>query len=168
MVGAGLVVNAVVAALITLPILPERFVDGPIGALNEDVKETIGWPSFVDQVAAAADQASAGDRSQLVIVSTDYGTAGAIDRFGSEHGLGPAYSPHNSYPDFRQPPDTERPVLVIGEAGANPAWFAGCRRVATIATPGSIDNEIDGMAIRHCTGPAEPWSGLWPKMRRLS
>ena len=167
-VGAGLVVNAVVGVVVTMPILPERFVDGPIGAVNEDTKETIGWPAFVEQVAAVADRESMGDRSPVVIVTTDYGTAGAIDRFGAEHGLGPAHSPHNSYADFRQPPAQDAPVLVIGEAGANPAWFEECERLATIATPGGIDNEIDGMAIRLCAAPAEPWSELWPKMRRLS
>ena len=57
---------------------------------------------------------------------------------------------------------------MIGAAGADPAWFDGCERVATIATPGGIDNEVDGMAVRLCAGPAEPWSELWPKMRRLS
>ena len=166
--GVALVANALVGAVITLPILPERFVDGPIGDLNEDTKETIGWPAFVDQVAAAVDEESAAVRAQIVIVTSDYGTAGAIDRLGAEHGLGPAYSMHNSYPDFRRPPDRVAPVLVVGDAGANSEWFDGCERVATIETPGEIDNEINGMAVRRCAGPAEPWPDLWPKMRRLS
>ena len=107
-VGVGLVVNAVVGALVTLPILPERFVDGPIGDLNEDV-EGDDRLAGVRRAGRGRGRRGAGrGTGALVIVTTDYGTAGAIDRFGAEHGLGPAYSMHNSYPDFREPPDGTR------------------------------------------------------------
>lgn len=164
---AGIVVNAVVGAIVTLPILSASAVDSPIGALNEDAKETIGWPTFVDQVAAVAATVPADERANLVIFTSNYGEAGAIDRYGASRGLGPAYSGHNSYADFRVPSGSDGPVLVVGYAGlgTDSSWFTDCRQAATVHTIDDIDNQVNGNAIWLCTAPQRPWASLWPDLR---
>ena len=164
---AGLAINAVLGALITLPLLPQRDVDGLIGALNEDAKETIGWPSFVDQVAAVADEVPAASRVGLVVLAADYGEAGAIDRYGSARGLGRAYSGHNSYGDFGTPTGSAGPVLVVGydHLDTYAGWFSECRRAATVHTVDGIDNQVDGSPIWLCAAPSVPWNELWPRLR---
>jgi hypothetical protein len=167
LLGVALGANAALAAVITLPLLPPRLVDGPIGALNEDAKETIGWPSFVDQIAAVADTVPIADRSNLVIFTADYGEAGAIDRYGPARGLGRAYSGHNSYGDFGTPPATSGPVLVVGydDLDGDTAWFSGCHRASTVHTIDNIDNQVNDTPIWLCTSPTRPWSELWPSLR---
>ncbi len=162
----GLAVNLITGAIVTLPVLPAADAGGPLAFLNEDALETIGWPSMVEQVAAAVPPS---ERDDVVIVASNYGEAGAIDRFGGAHRLPQAHSPHNSYADFRAPAGTDGPVVVVGyRAAVLDDWFDGCARVAEITTPHGIDNDVNGKPIWRCDGPAEPWDQLWPRMRHYS
>ncbi|CAN5630336.1 glycosyltransferase family 39 protein [soil metagenome] len=163
-VGVAILVNFAIGAVITLPILPASSVDGPIGAANEDALETIGWPDFVAQVAAAV---PAADRDDVVILVEDYGMAGAIDRFGPSFGLPRAYSGHNSYADFGTPPGSAGPVLVVGHVLAVASWWIeNCQLVGTVDTIEGIENDVDGEPIFLCASPAEPWERLWPLLSR--
>jgi 4-amino-4-deoxy-L-arabinose transferase-like glycosyltransferase len=80
MTGVAIAVSTVAGLLIALPILPADEA-GPIVAMNADVGETIGWPEFVRTIANVADALPAGN-GQLVILTSNYGEAGAIDRYG--------------------------------------------------------------------------------------
>ena len=81
------------------PLLP---VSAGTADLNEAVAETVGWPELTRQVADVVSALPARERDSVVILTGSYGEAGAIDRFGPALGLPPAFSPHNSYADFRQ------------------------------------------------------------------
>ena len=170
LVVVAIAVNLVTGAVVTLPVLPVADAGGPMGALNEDALETIGWPSVVEQVAAAMDATmEPSERDDVVVVASNYGLAGAIDRFGNAHGLPPAHSPHNSYADFRVPAGSDGPILVVGYDRATlDDWFDGCTRVTAITTPHGIDNEVDGTGIWRCDGPVDSWDQLWPQMRHYS
>ncbi len=161
----AVVVNAAVGAIITLPVLPQRLVGGAIAGVNHDAAETIGWPAFADQVATAVATVPAADRSTVVILTANYGEAGAIDRYGPSRGIGPAYSGHNSYTTFRVPSDTRGPVVAIGfDDLADDAALGDCTTIATIRTPAGIGNDENGTRIWRCTGPTQPWSKLWPSL----
>ena len=164
-IAVAVAVNTAIGAVITLPILPQRLVSGPVAALNHDAAETIGWPSFADQVATAIKSLSAGDRSTAVILTANYGEAGAIDRYGLTRGIGPAYSGHNSYASFRIPPDARGPVIAIGfdDLTRDPA-LRDCTIIATIRTPDGIDNDENGARIWRCSGPTQTWTALWPTL----
>jgi hypothetical protein len=165
LVAAVVVVNATVGAIITLPVLPQRLVGGAITDLNHDAAETIGWPAFADQVATAMTTLPAADRSTVVILTANYGEAGAIDRYGPARGIGPAYSGHNSYTTFRVPPDTHGPVVAIGfDDLTHDAALGECTTIATIHTPDGIDNDENSTRVLRCTGPTQPWSTLWPTL----
>ena len=101
---AGLIaVNAVVTAVLVLPLIPVSAVaNSPAAAINPEPLEMIGWPTFVDQNALAYEDIDDGEQS-AIILTANYGEAGAIDRFGPEQNLPPAFLGHNSYADVRQP-----------------------------------------------------------------
>lgn len=114
LVASTVAVNALLSAAMVLPVFPVSWVaDSPASKVNPEPLEMIGWPEFVAQIADAYVNVDDG-RGTTVIVTGNYGQAGAIDHYGNAYGLPAAYSGHNSYADFRQPPAAVGPVLVVG------------------------------------------------------
>ena len=161
--GAAIALSAVVSALIALPILPEKQL-GPVLAANADVGETVGWPQFVHIVAGA--YRSAGPTA--VIFTSNYGEAGAVDRFGPALGLPAAFSGHNGFAEWGPPADRPGPVVAVGLSEAELApHFDGCRLVARVANAADVDNEERGEPIDICAGTRGAWSRIWGSLRHL-
>lgn len=161
---AAIVASAVVGGAIGLPLLPvDRL--GPVIAANPDVAETIGWPAVAKTVARVAEQLPDGE--QAVILTRNYGQAGAVDRYGPGLGLPSAFSGHNGYGDWGVPAGRRGPVVVVGfsDRGELDRHFEGCAIRARIET--GIDNEEDGTAVWSCSAPRRPWAQLWPRLRRF-
>ncbi|WP_148046752.1 ArnT family glycosyltransferase [Nocardioides pocheonensis] len=158
---AAVLVLSTPALVFTLPLLPVSAVD-PVIAVNYDAGETIGWPRFTRQVA----DAYAGLPPGTAIVTSNYGQAGAIDRYGGPLGLPSAYSGHNGYAAWGHPPG-KTPALVIGE---DPALLAdSCtdlRTLGRISSPSDVDNDENGTVLRWCV-PARSWRELWPSFTHL-
>jgi hypothetical protein len=154
--GAAFAVSAAIAAIASIPVLPEAKAAPAVG-LNGDVGETIGWPSFAAQVDRVAPP-------HAIAVTSNYGEAGALRRFGHI----PAYSGHNAYWRWGPPPPGAAPVVVVGfdPVGAAP-HFTGCRVAATIKSPHDIDNDENGALVQVCTAPRRPWAAEWPSLRSL-
>ena len=160
-------VSAVLAALLTLPIVPADRIDGtPIADVNEDAVETIGWPELVRTVADVYEELSPAERSTAVIFTGNYGEAGAIDRYGRALRLPRAYSAHNAYARFGIPPGSAGPVIVIGY-GDPGADFVGCRAAATVDNDAGVDNEEQGGTVHVCERPRASWAELWPELTHL-
>jgi hypothetical protein len=163
--GAAIGLSALIGALISLPVLPAEDAD-PIIEMNEDVGETIGWPEFARTVAKVYGELP--DRAGVVILTRNYGEAGAIDRFGPDLGLPSAYSGHNAYADWGPPPDGAAPVIAVGLDGDERAeHLRDCRRAAEIDNGVDIDNDEQGAGVYICAGPADSWSTEWPSLRHL-
>ena len=163
---AAIAMSALVSAVIALPILPERSL-GPIIAVNGDVGETIGWPTLVRTVARVYRQDHPAPAP--VIFTSNYGEAGAIDRFGAALGLPHAYSGHNGFADWGAPPDRAGPVVVVGLSSAELSGrFQGCRVAAHIGNPAGVDNQERGEPIDLCSGTDGPWSRIWRALRHFS
>jgi 4-amino-4-deoxy-L-arabinose transferase-like glycosyltransferase len=163
----GLVLTAVTSAVFTLPVLPASAADAVI-PVNKEQGEQIGWPAFADTVARAWEQVPDVDRSTATIFTGNYGEAGALVRYGPSRGLPTPYSAHMSFWDWDRPPDTNTgPVLLVQiERSADlESHFEDCRQVATVDS--LVANDEDGTALVLCSAPAEPWSTLWPKLRRF-
>ena len=72
-------VNAVGCAVSAVPLLPvEAFGASGLAAVNSASADQVGWERYVEQVTDAATAADAD-----VIIASNYGEAGALDRFGS-------------------------------------------------------------------------------------
>jgi 4-amino-4-deoxy-L-arabinose transferase-like glycosyltransferase len=158
-IGASAIVNAVIA----LPLLPARDSD-PVVAVNGDVGETIGWPEFARTVA----RVHRGLPPRTVVFTSNYGEAGAIDRYGPALGIPGAWSGHNAYGQWGPPADGSAPVITVGfdtrELGAH---FAGCTIVAHIDNREGVDNDERGAPVAVCRAPRRQWSQEWHSLRRL-
>ena len=109
-IGGILGISAVINAILMLPVLPADVVGRtPVIAVNYDAGETIGWPEFTSAVAAVVDALPPAERDSVVLLTGNYGEAGALDRYGAGFGLPAAYSRHNAYHAWGRPPTTTEP-----------------------------------------------------------
>ncbi|MGW7681803.1 ArnT family glycosyltransferase [Kribbella sp. NPDC054772] len=164
---AALVLAAVTSSVFTLPILPASAGDIVI-PVNKEQGEQIGWPAFVANVATAWAQVPSAERSTATLLTGNYGEAGALVRYGDSHGLPMPYSPHMSFADWAQPPDSNTGPVLLVELERTPIFeshFRNCEQVGTVDS--IVSNDEDGTALVLCEQPAEPWSTLWPKIRQF-
>ncbi|MFF2371612.1 glycosyltransferase family 39 protein [Agromyces sp. NPDC058110] len=176
LVWAGIALNALVSALIALPLLPLPLVGAsPFAAMNQTVGDSIGWPAYVAQVAAVVDGAGAGDGAEAasapVVITSNYGEAGAIARYGPDHGLDPdaVYSGHNALGFQARPSDAATDVVFVGELSRRVAGdFASCTTLDRLDNGLDVDNEEQGVPITLCTGRHTGWDELWPRLAHLS
>jgi 4-amino-4-deoxy-L-arabinose transferase-like glycosyltransferase len=160
----AIVLSALVGAVISLPVLPVEDAD-PVVGVNEDVGETIGWPRFARTVAGVYRELP--DRDRAVILTRNYGQAGAVDRYGPKLGLPSAYSGHNAYWEWGPPPDGAAPVIAIGLPDHELGHLRDCTEAARIDNGLDIDNDEQGTRVLVCAGPRRPWSAEWPDLQTL-
>jgi 4-amino-4-deoxy-L-arabinose transferase-like glycosyltransferase len=163
-VGLSLVVGAVVG----LAILPARAL-GPVLAVNPDAGEQVAWPRYVDQIAAVWKQLPGSQQATGVVLTENYGEAGAIDRYGAARGLPPAYSGHNGFAEWGQPFGQAGPVLVVGYAddSVRGRLFGSCEQDATLDNGYGLDTEEQGVPVWVCGQPPRPWAETWEDVRHL-
>lgn len=108
---AAVGLNAAVLAVTSLPIIPVNVVGGtPILAINQTQRDQVGWPTYARQVDAVARST---DRGDTIVLASNYGDAGALERYGSPS-QPPIYSAHNALFDLGAPPDSTSTVVVVG------------------------------------------------------
>ena len=159
---ALLVVNALGCAVAALPVLPVRaFGTSGLAAVNAAAADQVGWPQYAAQVRRAAALADA-----EVIITSNYGEAGALDRFGS--GGVPVVSGHVQLWHLDRPADDAQTVVIVGgQSEWAPDWFDSCRSVAELGNGLGVDTEEEGEPVLVCTGPTEQWPQLWDRFRHL-
>ena len=172
-VAAGVlaVVSSVVVVL-SLPLAPIGSLPFRMAtAVNPDTAETVGWDTLIDTTVAAVATIPADQRADTVIITRNYGEAGALARarrLGAE--LPPVFSGHNAFYAWGPPPTGTRRAVVVG--GVDPAVlanaFGSCTVVDQVHSPPGVDNEEDGAAIQVCADPRQPWAQLWPRFRRYA
>jgi hypothetical protein len=150
-----------------LPVLPASAVGTtPLLQVNDNLGEQIGWPRLVGQIAGVYRSLPPGERGTAVILASNYGEAGAVDRFGPAMGLPPAFSGHNSYwwwgPPHQQPGTT----IAVGFDRSYLTRFFGSVRFAVRLNNGlGVPNEEQGNPVWVCTQQRAPWPTLWPRLK---
>jgi 4-amino-4-deoxy-L-arabinose transferase-like glycosyltransferase len=159
---AAVVASAAAAIALMLPVYPVDGVPGFVVDVNYDAGETIGWPAFANSLAAVHRRLPPDERARAVILTRNYGEAGAVARYGPERGLPRAYSGHNSVADFGVPPDGADVVIAVGyqEPGLR-ELFAEVTPAGQIDLRNDVDNEENGAPIWVCRRPLAPWSTAW-------
>ena len=163
---ALLAANTAVSVLLALPVVPVGVVGStPLPDTSPLVADQVGWPRYVQQVAAAY---HGSPEHPTAIVASNYGEAGAIGRFGPALGLPAPVSGQNALGAVRRPPDGTRVVIVVGyQYGDVRSLFGSCRVLARLDNGVGVDTEEQGAPVALCRDPVEPWSRLWPRFHHL-
>ncbi|WP_206507330.1 glycosyltransferase family 39 protein [Streptomyces chrestomyceticus] len=161
----SLAVSAVAQMLLSLPVVPKSALkDFQVASMP---LETVGWPRMVEQTEAVYRALSPGDRDRAVILTENFGEAGALDRYGK--GLPEVHSGHNELYHWGPPPERARVVIAVGvDERRLAADFARCRPVGRVDNGLDIDNPEQGVRISVCHDPKKPWSRLWPQYRHYN
>jgi 4-amino-4-deoxy-L-arabinose transferase-like glycosyltransferase len=167
---AGIVVSAALSALLALPLLSERSLQGSVViAVNPDLGETVGWPRFIATVTDAWKAIPPRERARTAIFTSNYGEAGAVDVLGRARGLPRPYSGHNGFSEWGRPPAGDDHALLIGFDGAADAApaFDRCRPLATVDNGVGLNNDEQGLPLLLCR-PTASWSALWPGLTHFN
>jgi len=161
-----IVVLAVIFLPLSLPVLPASWLHTvPLQKVNYNLGEEIGWPDPTKTVAAVYDALPPAERPRTVIVTGNYGEAGALQRYGPAFGLHAVYSGQNNFFLWGRPPASATTVIAVG-MGEDPTWlqqyFGQVTRAARIDNAAGVDNEEQGQSIWVCRQPLRPWAQLWP------
>ena len=169
LLGVSIVLSAAMAAVLMLPLVPAQHLAAtPIVEINYDAGETVGWPVFARTVAGVHAGLPAAERDGAIVFTRNYGQAGAIDHYGAELGLPPAYSGHNSYAEWGPPPETTTTTIVIGyDRSRLEQWFGSVEEAARIDNGIGLDNDEQGTPVWICRDRLAPWAQLWPQLRHL-
>ena len=157
--------NAVVAALICLPIAP---VSSPafsiVSALDPMQRDQTDWPSLAAQMATARPTGAA-------IVTDSYALAGAAHQYGPALGVPRAdvASWHNALWSLGPPRSGggTRDVLAVGgDEHRIRAAFTRCDPAGRLIAPHDPFG-LDGTTMLRCSDPRGGWGAVWPTLRRL-
>jgi hypothetical protein len=170
LMGAAMVVGGVVAAPITLSVLPARALHTvPVQKINYDLGEEIAWPKEVALVAREYGALPAAQRRYTTILTGNYGEAGAIDRYGPGLGLPQVYSGANNFWLWGPPPTADSNAIVVG---MDPAFlhreFAHVRLVTTYWNGLGVSDDEQGTQLFLATGLKSTWAHAWPAFRDYS
>ena len=161
---AAVALNAAVAAVVSLPVLPVPVLAAsPVPGMNQVSGDQVGWPAYVEQIAAVHRSLPAGGAQDAVLIASNYGEAGALARYGPALGLPAAYSGHNELQFLAAPPDSSGPVIVVGgQADTARRLLTGCRTAGVLDHGVGVENEEQGQEILVCSPPTSGWRELWP------
>jgi len=159
-------------AVLVLPVLPPTGI-GPRHAMDQTLAETVGWPELVDTVRSVWTSLPPSQRADAVIFTADYSEAAAINELGRDAGLPTAVSGQNS--EWWWGPGNPHattvvavapsPTAALDYAGYLSGFFTSVREVATLSNLYDVHNIESGGHVYICTGPRQPWSQLWPRLR---
>ncbi|NUS02576.1 MAG: hypothetical protein HOV97_08415, partial [Nonomuraea sp.] len=162
---AFLAVNAVVSAVLALPVVPVgELARTPVPAINEVARESVGWPAFARTVTGVLDALPPDERARAVVVTGNYGEYGALARAGVTR----VYSGQNQLWEYGPPPDDGTVAILVNAGPRARAMFGSCVERARVDNGVDVDNEEQGLPVWLCRDPARPWSTTWPMWRHFS
>jgi hypothetical protein len=157
---AAVGLNAAIGVVFALPVFPVTSLPSVIASINQAERDTVGWPAYVHEVARVYDRLPRSDRSKTVIITGNYGEAGAIARFGGAYGLPPVFSGQNELFNYGPPASSASVVIAVGLQEQS-SDFRACTPSARLDDHVGVSNEEQGRPIYVCRGPRRPWPALW-------
>lgn len=154
-------VETLIAYQRALRIMPAAHEKNHLGPLEQHFADRFGWPEMTREVARICATLPANERARAVILTKNYGEAGAIDYYGRRYGLPPAHSPHNNY-YFWGPGPAQAPVVIaIGWSTEDLASsFAQVEVVGRVVSPYAMPFETR-WPIHVCRGLKLPLDTAW-------
>ena len=164
---AGLILPAVLTLPVWLPVLSvERARDLGIVKIRYDFQEMTGWEELAEQVSDVYRSLSPKVQAGTLIVTGNYGEAGAINLYGKPLGLPEPACTLPSYHHWGYSPADPRWFLFVGyPEDWLRQYFDHTQQKAVIENPYRIDNEERGMGIVLCSEPKQPFEEIWTLLR---
>jgi Dolichyl-phosphate-mannose-protein mannosyltransferase len=160
-------VLAAVGFPVVLPILPLADLhSSPVVALNYDAGETVAWPTYVSQIASVYRTVSTSQRTNAIVLGSNYGEGGAVDRYGAEDGLPPAYAVQNAFWLWGPPPSDTQHVVAVGFARADLVPVFGSVRLAgRLDNRLNVDDDEQDAPVWICQQPRMSWPVIWSRLK---
>jgi hypothetical protein len=159
-----LAVLAVLSVPALLPVLPPSALVA-VEPINAELGEMVGWPALAHQVEEVARSLPDDEAAHAVVLTSNYGTAGAIDRMAPELTV---HSAHNSLWYAGPPPATATTVITVGMRASRVEQFCGSvEQVGVIDNEAGDANDEHGGSILVCRDLARPWDQLWNELRHF-
>jgi 4-amino-4-deoxy-L-arabinose transferase-like glycosyltransferase len=172
-----LVASIIVASLlgcigliqITLPITPaSRLHATGLDTKEPDFASTVGWVPITYQLTAIYGALSPSERAMTVIISSDYGVAGALQLYGQAKALPASFSPQLS--DFFWLPKhlAATEALMVGYQAAEVNWMCkSATVVAHLSVPYQVANLEQGAPVTYCRLTV-PIPRIWGRLQNFS
>jgi hypothetical protein len=162
----ALTIQAILLLPLVMPVLPEdAMARSTLPSIRKDFADTVGWHDLVEQVARIYEGLSAEEKRTAVILTDNYGEAGAINTYGRSIGLPTAVTGELSY-YYWKPRSLEGPVIAIG---LDPAFIGGlfksCDQVGAVTNAYGLRNEEFGVPLEVCRQPVYPLDSLWARLK---
>jgi Dolichyl-phosphate-mannose-protein mannosyltransferase len=166
---AALLLSAFGSLYYGLPLVPLRTLHNTsIVSVNYDIGETVAWPTYVREIAAAWHAIPASARAHGAVLTSNYGEAGAIDRYGPALGLPAAYSGHMGFWYWGPPPANATSVLGVGfDTGYLERFFANVRLVSRLDNHLDVNNDEQHAPLWLASGLRGSWTARWPQLKNL-
>jgi hypothetical protein len=165
---ATLLISGVVALPIALPVLPPDVAEPVLAAVNPDALETVGWPELVDTVSQVYERLPQAERATAVILTQNYGQAGAIERWRDGLGLPQPISGHNGYGLWGPGDAPEGTTIAVGVPREQlDRLFGQVTLAATIDNDAGVANDEQGASVWLCRDQLRGWDEAWPDLVHL-
>jgi hypothetical protein len=151
---------------IGLPVIPASNLPQNIWSARKDYSDMIGWPELTQQVTGVFQSLSPAERQSAMILTNNYGEAGALEFYG--RGLPTVVCPELTFyywAPARMNPST---VVVVGFPRDYLASFFGdLQQAGTVTNALGIRNEEWGKPIWIARNPRMALSQAWPQLKSL-
>ncbi len=162
-----LLLSTILTSPVWLPILSiEKIINLGIADIRYDFREMIGWPELVNSVSNVYHGLSKEEQIRTIIITGNYGEAGAINHYRKKYDLPEASSGISSY-YYWGPVNPEASIAIfIGypDDYLN-RYFSDVEIMEIITNTYGINNEEHGLTITICRNPIKPISELWAEFK---
>jgi hypothetical protein len=136
--------------------------------INPEIREEIGWPEQVKEVARIYSVLPEADKSRTAVFAGNYGEAGALYLFGPEYGLPAPISGINTFwlKGYGNPPPEILIIVGVTREDVEGA-FSECVLSGHTPNPHNISNEEtrEHPDIFTCKNLRFTWPDFWKKAR---
>jgi hypothetical protein len=153
-------VSTAMALPLIVPVLPTAtMVSSGVADVRDDYTAQLGGPELAAQVDDAWAGLTPAERSRTVVLADDYGSAGAVRRWGRGHrGEAPPVISAGLTNRYWPAPDEAEGADAVLAIGVEQDWLSGrctdVRRIAAVRNHWDVENDLTENAIVWCELPA--------------
>lgn len=137
-----------------------------LAELDQHFADRFGWGDLAETVRAVVQRLPETERQGALILTRNYGEAGALEYFGGKKGLPRVASGHNNYALWGYG-ETPRLVIAVGlSRDVLEAYFDEITVAAQHDTLWALPDER-GYGIYLCRAPLLPFAEIWQDLRRF-